>query len=91
MVEFLAKFSSEFLVLLSVLLAVIVVFLVKGFVMHLSRKIDCALNKLDLLSIDQQSTDYALEKSFSNGYSNYKKEKKEQLIEEYEFKNKERK
>ena len=90
MIEFLAKFSNEFLVLLCAILAIILVFFIKSAFGHIARKVDLALNKLDLMSIDQQSTDYALEKSFSNGYSIYKKEKKEQLIEEYEFTHKKR-
>ena len=91
MIEFLAKFSNEFLSLLAVAFGVVLVYMIKKWLLHIVRKIDMALNKLDLISIEQESTDYALEKNFSNGYSKYKKEKREQLIEEYEFKMKERK
>jgi len=39
-------------------------------------------NKVDLSKIDQDAMDYAIEKSFGNGYANYRKEKKESLLED---------
>lgn len=36
--------------------------------------------KFDLMKIDQDSMDYAIEKSFENGYAIYRKEKKIELL-----------
>lgn len=41
-------------------------------------------NKVDLVKIDQQAMDYAIERSFGNGYAGYRKEKKEELLENRE-------
>lgn len=41
-------------------------------------------NKMDLMKIDQDSMDYAIEKSFGNGYAGYRKEKKDELLENRE-------
>lgn len=41
-------------------------------------------NKVDLVKIDQQAMDYAIERSFGNGYADYRKEKKEELLENRE-------
>ena len=90
MIGDLKQFSDEILVLLCSGLIFVTALLLKDHFKRIHSKIDKALNKLDWVIIEQKSTDAALEKSFSNGYSIYKSEKKEQLIKEYELINKER-
>lgn len=87
----LKQFSNEILVLLSAGLIWIVIILLRNYFKHVNGKIDRVLNKVDWLMIEQESTDYALDLSFKNGYSKYKAEKKEELIKKYEEINKERK
>lgn len=69
-------------------LAGIIIVLFSGFFSHINRKIKKILQKIDLVMIEQQSTDYALEKSMGNGYSKHKGSKRQELIEQSEFINK---
>ncbi|MBE2218018.1 MAG: hypothetical protein IAE90_07445 [Ignavibacteria bacterium] len=48
--------------------------------LFLYKKLTKMDNKFDLMKIDQDSMDYAIEKSFGNGYAGYRKEKKVELL-----------
>jgi hypothetical protein len=82
----LKQYSVEILALLCSALIGIVVIMIRNFSKNVIEKIDETHNKLDLVVIEQQSTDYALDKNFANGFSIYKAEKKEELMKDYEFK-----
>lgn len=90
MLELLKKFSVEVLAVLSLLSIAIIYKLMKNYLTlligELTKQLQEMNQKLDLSIIEQRSTDHALEKSFSNGFSKYKAEKKKELIEDYKFK-----
>ena len=46
------------------------------------------LHKIDLMDIEQKSTDYALEKSMGNGWTKHKSEKKQELLRDAKYINK---
>lgn len=86
MFESLHEISRELLAALSAALIIVVWFLLRNFLKHLMEDFQKILRKLDYVIIEQQSTDHALNESFKNGYSVSKKEKREALLKEYEFK-----
>lgn len=67
------------------ILSGVALLLIGGFFKHINNQLKKIYQKLELVIIEQQSTDFALEKSFGNGYSKYKSMKREELIEKNEF------
>lgn len=58
-----------------------------GFVRWLHNQFKILLRKLEMNHLELKAMDYALEKSFKNGYSDYKAERLKQLIEKSKFVN----
>jgi len=58
-----------------------------GFVAWLKSQFKTLIRKLEMNHLELKATDYALEKSFGNGYSSYKREKLLELITKSKFVN----
>ncbi len=86
MFETLRHYSVELLSILSGVFIMTSLWLSKKMLKVFIHQLNEMNKKLDLVIIEQQSTDYALEKNFGNGYSKHKSEKKEELIKNYKFK-----
>ena len=70
--------------------AVIVGFIF-GFFNHIKKQLSIVIHKLELTRIDVIAMDYAIEQSLPrNGYSDYRALKKEELLKNSEFINKQK-
>jgi len=85
MFETLRYYSVELLSIMTGVLIMISIWLSKKMLKVFINQLNEMNKKLYLVIIEQQSTDYALEKNFGNGYSKHKSEKKEELIKNYQF------
>lgn len=64
----------------------LIVVLIVGFFTHIMRQLKKVLYRVDLTRIEVISMDYALEKSLPrNGYSDYRAEKKAELMKNSDF------
>lgn len=95
--DVLLRFDPIYLVVGLIIAAAVIVFGIKftlknaeKFFDKIDGRLDKTDNKIDLLFVEQQSTDYALDKCLpSNGYGymDHKKEKKTELLKDQEYVN----
>lgn len=93
--EFLKELNPAFLIFMLLLSTSLVIFLVKftikqfdKFIEKIGIRFDKMDKKINLLFIEQDSTDYALDKCFPSngcGFMDYKKEKKTELKEKDDY------
>lgn len=70
-----------------VLLGSLIIALMTGFINWLKSQFLQLLRRMEILHIEIKSTDYAIEKSMGNGYTKYRREKMDELINKSKFVN----
>lgn len=64
----------------------VTVSLILGFFKHITKQLKTLLHRVELTRIEVISMDYALERSLpKNGYSDYRAEKKQELLKNSDF------
>jgi hypothetical protein len=91
MKDLLTNIPSEYLAVIITILSAAFLFITKIILRNFKSSFNKIENKLDLLFVDQEATDFALNKCLpSNGktYADHKADKKKELIKELDYINK---
>ena len=81
----LKQFPNEILITLISLLTCVIVFLIKNFITYLRKELKEVLQKIELIKINLEAIDYAIEKSDKKKYIEYRDKEKLRLLNDNDF------